>query len=85
MEVKMRTYNYSEAKQNFSDVLNTALKEDVIITRKDGSKFKLISMNEKVKQGKSPLEDIKGVNVNVSMKDIIDAIRDGRDERGIDV
>ncbi|MDR3108450.1 MAG: type II toxin-antitoxin system Phd/YefM family antitoxin [Planctomycetaceae bacterium] len=81
----MRTYNYSEAKQNFSDVLNTALKEDVIITRKDGSKFKLISMNEKVKQGKSPLEDIKGVNVNVSMKDIIDAIRDGRDERGIDV
>jgi hypothetical protein len=26
--------------------LNTALKEEVIITRRDGSKFKLISVNE---------------------------------------
>ncbi|MDR3144804.1 MAG: type II toxin-antitoxin system Phd/YefM family antitoxin, partial [Treponema sp.] len=36
----MKVYNYSEARQNFSTVLNTALKEEVIITRRDGSKFK---------------------------------------------
>jgi hypothetical protein len=35
----MKIYNYSEARQNFSTVLNTALKEEVIITRKDGSKL----------------------------------------------
>jgi hypothetical protein len=41
----MRIYKYSEARQNFSTVLNTALKEEVIITRKDGNRFKLISIN----------------------------------------
>ena len=40
MGIKMKIYNYSEARQNFSTVLNTALKEEVIITRKDGSKYK---------------------------------------------
>jgi PHD/YefM family antitoxin component YafN of YafNO toxin-antitoxin module len=38
----MKIYNYSEARQNFSMVLNTALQEEVIITRRDGVKFKLI-------------------------------------------
>ncbi|GHU39450.1 hypothetical protein FACS1894190_04150 [Spirochaetia bacterium] len=42
----MRIYNYSEARQNFATVLNTALKEEVIITRKDGSRFKLLSINK---------------------------------------
>ena len=64
----MRIYNYSEARQNFATVLNTALKEEVIITRKDDSRFKL-------------LEDIKGIKANVSMPDILEAIRYGREDR----
>ena len=75
----MKVYNYSEARQNFSTVLNTALKEEVIITRKDGSKFKLISVNEKKKKGKSPLEGINGINTNISMKEILAVIREGRE------
>jgi len=74
----MKVYNYSEARQNFSTVLNTALKEEVIISRKDGSKFRIISMRENKKRGKSPLEDIKGIRANVSMDDILDAIRESR-------
>ena len=74
----MKTYNYSEARQNFATVLNTALKEEVIISRKDGSKFRLISMRENKKRGKSPLEDIKGIRANISMDDILDAIRESR-------
>jgi prevent-host-death family protein len=77
----MRIYNYSEARQNFSTVLNTALKEEVIITRKDGSKFKLVSINENRKKVKSPLEDIKGINVNVTMDDILEVIRESREGR----
>jgi prevent-host-death family protein len=77
----MRIYNYSEARQNFSTVLNTALKEEVIITRKDGSKFKLISINENPKKAKSPLEDIKGIKTNITMDDILEAIRDSREGR----
>jgi prevent-host-death family protein len=80
----MRVYNYSEARQNFATVLNTALKEEVIITRKDGSRFKLLSLSsteENKEQGKSPLEDIKGIKANVSMEDILEAIRYGREDR----
>ena len=77
----MRIYNYSEARQNFSTVLNTALKEEVIITRKDGSKFKLISINEKKKELKSPLENIKGIKTNITMDEILEAIKQGREDR----
>ncbi|MDR1050249.1 MAG: type II toxin-antitoxin system prevent-host-death family antitoxin [Deltaproteobacteria bacterium] len=40
----MKFFNYSEAQQNFSTVLNTAVDDDddVIITRSDGSKFKIV-------------------------------------------
>jgi prevent-host-death family protein len=77
----MRIYNYSEARQNFSTVLNTALKEEVIITRRDGSKFKLISINENKKELKSPLENIKGIKTNITMKEILEAIKQGREDR----
>jgi len=76
----MKVYNYSQARQNFATVLNTALKEDVIIARKDGSKFKLISIyDKKNKKGVSPLENIKGINADVTMNDIIGAIRESRE------
>ena len=78
----MRIYNYSEARQNFSTVLNTALKEEVIIARKDGSKFKLTPIYENQKKAKSPLETIKGIKTSatsLTMGDILDAIRESRE------
>ncbi|MDR1110002.1 MAG: hypothetical protein LBP92_04720 [Deltaproteobacteria bacterium] len=58
----MKFYNFSEAKQNFSTVLNTALSDEVINIGNDGSKFKLISIDSAKEGQKSPLEDIEGVN-----------------------
>jgi antitoxin (DNA-binding transcriptional repressor) of toxin-antitoxin stability system len=78
----MKVYNYSEARQNFSTVLNTALKEEVIIARKDGSKFKLTPIHENQKRAKSPLETIKGIKTcatTITMGDILDAIREDRE------
>ena len=77
----MRVYNYSEARQNFATVLNTALEEEVIITRKDGSKFKLVSIRENKKKGNSPFEGIKGINTNISMDDILTAIKESRERK----
>jgi PHD/YefM family antitoxin component YafN of YafNO toxin-antitoxin module len=77
----MKIYNYSEARQNFSTILNTALKEEVIIMRRDGSKFKLVSINETRKELISPLENIKGIKTDVSMDEILGAIKQGRDDR----
>ena len=75
----MKVYNYSEARQNFSTVLNTALNEEVIITRKDGNQFKLIPVRENKGKKKSPLEGIKGIKANVTMDDILAAIRESRE------
>jgi len=75
----MKVYNYSQARQNFATVLNTALKEEVIIARKDGSKFKLISMNDNKGKTKSPFEGINCVKANVSINDILGAIRESRE------
>jgi antitoxin (DNA-binding transcriptional repressor) of toxin-antitoxin stability system len=75
----MKIYNYSEARQNFTTVLNTALKEEVIITRKDGSKFKIVSVNEKATKGKSPLEGIKGIKANITTQELVEIIREGRE------
>ena len=79
----MKIYSYSEARQNFATVLNTALKEnEVIIARKDGSQFKLIPISGSQKKAESPLENIKGIKptaANLTMGDILDAIREGRE------
>ena len=74
----MRVYNYSEARQKFTAVLNNALKEDVIIRRKDGSKFKIIPMLEP-KKGKSPLEGIKSIKANITTNELVEIIREGRE------
>ena len=76
----MKAYDYSEARQNFATIFNTALKEDVIITRKDGNKFKLVTIHEQ-KKGQSPLQAIKGIKTKISMDDILDAIREGREKK----
>ena len=77
----MRVYNYSEARQNFTTVLNTALKEEVVIRRKDGSRFKIVSMDADKEKGKSPLEGIKGIKANVTTTELIEIIREGREGR----
>ena len=76
----MRVYNYSEARQNFTTVLNAALKEEVIIRRKDGSKFKIVPLVE-IKKGKSPLEGIKGIKADVTTSELVKIIREGREGR----
>ncbi|GHU08725.1 hypothetical protein FACS1894151_05140 [Spirochaetia bacterium] len=75
----MKIYNYSEARQNFTTVLNTALKEEVIIARKDGSRFKIISIEDEENKGRSPLEGIKGVKANITTQELVEIIREGRE------
>jgi hypothetical protein len=76
----MRIYNYSQARQNFTSVLNIALKEEVVIRRKDGSRFRIVPIIEDKKE-KSPLEGIKGVKANVTTSELIEIIREGREGR----
>jgi hypothetical protein len=76
----MKVYNYSQARQNFTSVLNTALREEVEIQRKDGSRFKIVPVIGDRKE-KSPLEGIKGIEANVTTAELLEIIREGREGR----
>jgi len=71
----MKTYNYLEAKQNLSAVMNTAVNEDVIIKRSDGIKFKLIYLNDN--NPVSPL-NIEGITTDITTQELIDIVREQR-------
>jgi antitoxin (DNA-binding transcriptional repressor) of toxin-antitoxin stability system len=73
----MTVFTYSQARQNFSAVLDRAKKEGrVLIKRKDGSVFTLCPE----KPQSSPL-DVKGVKTKVSTGEIVRAVRQSRRRR----
>ena len=69
----MKVYTYSEARQKFSEVLDFAKLEDVIIKRRGGETFKIIF----TKSPKSPF-DVAGIKTKATTKDILNAIKESR-------
>ncbi len=69
----MKVYTYSEARQKFSAVLDTAKSEEVIIKRRGGDTFKIIF----TKSPKSPF-DVPGIKTKATTKDILDAVNESR-------
>ena len=70
----MTVYTYSQARQNFSSLLNKARKDGkVLIKRRDGVLFSVCPE----KTIKSPL-NIKAVKTKVSTREIIQSIRESR-------
>jgi hypothetical protein len=64
----MKTYNYFEAEQNYSMVLNAALAEDVIIRKKDAAPA----------NGTSPF-NIAGINTDMTRQDILNFLKESRE------
>lgn len=70
----MITYTYSEARQNFSAVLDKAKKEGkVLIKKRDGSSFVLSPLP----LVESPL-NVRGINIDISSQEIIDVLKETR-------
>jgi hypothetical protein len=70
----MTLYSFSDIEDDFGNVFNTALSDDVIIAGNDGMRFKLTALNSIEAKKLSPLEHIKGIQTNITMDDILDAI-----------
>jgi PHD/YefM family antitoxin component YafN of YafNO toxin-antitoxin module len=74
----MIIYTYSEARQNFSSVLEKAKSEGkVIIKRRDGSSFILTPVPE----NESPL-NVEGLNKDITSSEIIDILKEVRTRSG---
>jgi antitoxin (DNA-binding transcriptional repressor) of toxin-antitoxin stability system len=71
----MKVYTYTEARRWFARVLDEARDGgEIRIKRRDGSEFSI----RPVRSAGSPL-DVKGVDAEVSIEDIVSAIREGRE------
>ncbi len=69
----MRVFSYSEARKNFSEVLNTARDNEVLIRRRNGETFSLAP----VKRRRSPL-DVEGIKTGVTTVELLAAVRESR-------
>jgi len=70
----MRSYTYSEARQNLAQLLDLARNEEIEIRRKDGSRFIL---QAKPRSNQSPF-DVAGIDTCISAEEIVDAVRESR-------
>ena len=74
----MKSYSYSEARENFATVLDEAARDGAVeIRRRDGTVFRILPLR---KSKASPL-DVKGVKLAVSAAELLAIVREGR-ERG---
>lgn len=73
----MKTYTYSEARQNLAALLDEAAREgEVRIRRRDGDSYVL----RPVKQKGSPL-DVEGIDLDLSAEEIVNAVKESRRSR----
>jgi hypothetical protein len=73
----MKVFTYSDARQKFSSVLESAqLEGQVLVRRKDGRLFSI----RPEKSSKSPF-DVQGIKSSVTTRDIIETLREARAEQ----
>ncbi len=74
----MTVYTYSQARQNFSGLLDIARRKGkVLVKRRDGQLFSI----KPEKTINSPL-DVKGIKTTIKTKEIVDIIRESRSRKG---
>jgi len=72
----MKTYTYSEARENLATVLEEAERDGAVEIRgRDGVVFRL---SPAPKSKSSPL-DVPGVKLNMKTEDLIAVVREGRE------
>lgn len=74
----MKSYTYSEARQNLASLLEEARKEGAVrIRRRDGQSFVLTPESS----SESPL-DVEGVDLRMTRSEIVGFVRESRREYG---
>ena len=69
----MKVFTYSQARQALAAVLDTACKEEVLITRRGGDTFAVTYKTTP----KSPF-DVPGIKTRATTQNILEAIRESR-------
>jgi hypothetical protein len=78
--MKMLLFDVSEFTQNAAKVFDVALTDDVIVSNKDGNRYKILPLKNDSKGGKSPFEDIPCITANITTQEIVALLRESRAE-----
>ena len=71
----MKVYTYSQARQQLSEVLDTARREEVLIRRRGKETFSVVYKRQSASG--SPF-DVPGIKTRATTQDIVDAVRESR-------
>jgi hypothetical protein len=74
----MLVFSISDFTQDTKKVLDAALTDEVLIYNSDGKRYKILPVETDTKTGKSPLEDIPSIKLNVTTQEIVEIIRECR-------
>jgi len=74
----MQVIDLIEFTQDIPKFFRTALYDEVIINNSDGNKYKLLPIKENNQTGRSPLEDIPRVKLNITTKEIVEILQECR-------
>ena len=71
----MLVFNISDFTQNATDVLKASLNDEVIINN-EGMQYKILPIKNESIIGKSPLEDIPRIKLNVTTQEIVEILQE---------
>jgi hypothetical protein len=74
----MLVFDYADFTQDAAKIFNAALTNEVIVSTKDGNRYKILPMNDENKTGKSPLEDIPYIEAAITTQEIVELLRESR-------
>jgi hypothetical protein len=74
----MQVFDYNEFSEDMTKAFNAALVDEVIINGKDGNSYRLLPIKGENKTGKSPLEDIPRIKLNITTQEIVEMLRECR-------
>ena len=75
----MQVFDIAEFTQDIAKVFHIALVDEVIINNNDGNSYKLLPIRENNRIGKSPLEDIPRIKLNVTTQEIVEILQECRE------
>jgi hypothetical protein len=76
--MKMLIFDISEFTKNATKVFDAALVDEVIISNKDGNKYKILPLKNENKERKSPFEDIPYITADITTQEIVELLRESR-------
>ena len=74
----MLVFSISDFSQNMENVFDAALTNEVIINNNNGRSYKILPIKNDNNKGKSPLEDIPRIKLNITTQEIVELIRESR-------